>query len=109
MASVAGKEGNANMSPYAAAKAGIIGLTKTLGKEMAPYNVRVNCVSPALIETDMTREMVPEQRDLLTSKIPLGRLGKPEEVAAVVKFLVSDEASFVTGQCYDISGGRSVY
>ena len=109
LASVAGKEGNANMSPYAAAKAGIIGLTKTLGKEMAPYNVRVNCVSPALIETDMTKEMVPEQRDLLTSKIPLGRLGKPEEVAAVVRFLVSDEASFVTGQCYDISGGRSVY
>jgi NAD(P)-dependent dehydrogenase (short-subunit alcohol dehydrogenase family) len=109
MASVAGKEGNANMAPYAAAKAAIIGLTKTLGKEMAPYNVRVNCVSPALIETDMAREMTPEQRDLLTSKIPLGRLGKPEEVAAVVKFLVSDEASFVTGQCYDISGGRSVY
>jgi NAD(P)-dependent dehydrogenase (short-subunit alcohol dehydrogenase family) len=109
MASVAGKEGNANMSPYAAAKAGIIGLTKTLGKEMAPYNVRVNCVSPALIETDMVKGMAPEQRALLTSKIPLGRLGKPEEVAAVVKFLVSDEASFVTGQCYDISGGRSVY
>jgi len=109
MASVAGKEGNANMSPYAAAKAGIIGLTKTMAKEMTPYNVRVNCVSPALIETDMTREMTPQQRDLLTSKIPLGRLGKPEEVAAVVKFLVSDEASFVTGQCYDISGGRSVY
>jgi 3-oxoacyl-[acyl-carrier protein] reductase len=109
LASVAGKEGNANMAPYAAAKAGIISLTKTLGKEMAPYNVRVNCVSPALIETDMAREMTPEQRALLTSKIPLGRLGKPEEVAAVVKFLVSDEASFVTGQCYDISGGRSVY
>jgi 3-oxoacyl-[acyl-carrier protein] reductase len=109
MASVAGKEGNANMGPYSAAKAGIMGLTKTLAKEMAPYNVRVNCVSPALIETDMAREMTPEQRALLISKIPLGRLGKPEEVAAVVKFLVSDEASFVTGQCYDISGGRSVY
>jgi 3-oxoacyl-[acyl-carrier protein] reductase len=109
MASVAGKEGNALMAPYSAAKAGIIGLTKTLGKEMAPYNVHVNCVSPALIETDMAKEMTPEQRTLLTSKIPLGRLGKPEEVAAVVKFLVSNEASFVTGQCYDISGGRSVY
>ncbi len=109
MGSVAGKEGNANMSPYATAKAGIIGLTKTLGKEMAPYNVRVNCVSPALIETDMAKEMTPEQRALLISKIPMGRLGKPEEVAAVVKFLVSDESSFVTGQCYDISGGRSVY
>ncbi len=109
MASVAGKEGNANMAPYAAAKAGIIGLTKTLGKETAPFNIQVNCVSPALIETDMAREMTPEQRSLLASKIPMGRLGRPEEVAAVVKFLVSDEASFVTGQCYDISGGRSVY
>ena len=109
MASVAGKEGNANMAPYAASKAAIIGLTKTLGKEMAPYNVQVNCVSPALIETDMAREMTPEQRALLISKIPMGRLGKPEEVAAVVKFLVSEESSFVTGQCYDISGGRSVY
>jgi NAD(P)-dependent dehydrogenase (short-subunit alcohol dehydrogenase family) len=106
---VAGKEGNANMAPYSAAKAGIIGLTKTLGKEMAPYNIHVNCVSPALIETDMVRGMTAEQRALLTSKIPLGRLGRPEEVAAVVKFLASDEASFVTGQCYDISGGRSVY
>ena len=109
LASVAGKEGNANMAPYSAAKAAIMSLTKTLGKEMAPYNVHVNCVSPALIETDMAKDMTPEQRALLTSKIPLGRLGKPEEVAAVVKFLVSDEASFVTGQCYDISGGRSVY
>lgn len=109
LASVAGKDGNANMSAYAVTKAAIICLTKTLGKEMAPYNVLVNCVAPALIETEMAREMTPEQRALLTSKIPLGRLGKPEEVAAVVKFLVSDEASFVTGQCYDISGGRSVY
>jgi 3-oxoacyl-[acyl-carrier protein] reductase len=109
LASVAGKEGNANMCAYAATKAAIICLTKTLGKEMAPYNVHVNCVSPALIETEMAREMTPDQRALLTAKIPLGRLGTPEEVAAVVKFLVSDEASFVTGQCYDISGGRSVY
>lgn len=109
LASVAGKDGNANMSAYAATKAAIICLTKTLGKEMAPYNVLVNCVAPALIETEMAREMTPEQRALLTSKIPLGRLGRPEEVASVVKFLVSDEASFVTGQCYDISGGRSVY
>jgi 2-dehydro-3-deoxy-L-rhamnonate dehydrogenase (NAD+) len=109
MASVAGKDGNANMAPYAATKAAIICLTKTLGKEMAPFNVYVNCVSPALCETDMAAAMTPEQRALLTSKIPLGRLGRPEEVAAVVKFLASDESSFVTGQCYDISGGRSVY
>ena len=109
MASVAGKEGNASMAPYSASKGAIIAFTKTLAKETAAYNVRVNCVSPTLIETDMVKEMTPEQRALLTSKIPMGRLGKPEEVAAVVKFLVSDEASFVTGQCYDISGGRSVY
>ena len=69
----------------------------------------MNCVSPALIETDMARDMTPEQRAPLTSKIPMGRLRKPEEVAAVVKFLVSDESSFVTGPCDDISGGRSVY
>jgi 3-oxoacyl-[acyl-carrier protein] reductase len=76
---------------------------------MAPYNVFVNCVSPSLIETDMAKNLTPELRSLLISKVPLARLGKPEEVAAVVKFLVSEEASFVTGQCYDISGGRSVY
>jgi NAD(P)-dependent dehydrogenase (short-subunit alcohol dehydrogenase family) len=109
LSSVGGKDGNANMGAYAATKAAIICLTKTLGKEMAAYNVHVNCVSPALIETDMAREMTSDQRSLLTSKIPIGRLGRPEEVAAVVKFLVSDEASFVTGQCYDVSGGRSVY
>ncbi|MGB9700664.1 MAG: SDR family NAD(P)-dependent oxidoreductase [Thermodesulfobacteriota bacterium] len=109
IASVAGKEGNANMAPYSASKGAIITLTKTLGKELATSHIRVNAVSPALLETEMTQSMTPEQRALLTSKIPMGRLGKPEEVAAVVKFLVSDEASFVTGQCYDISGGRSVY
>ena len=109
IASVAGKEGNAQMAPYSASKGGIITLTKTLGKELAASKIRVNCVSPALLETDMAKAMTPEQRALLTTKIPMGRLGKPEEVAAVVKFLASDESSFVTGQCYDISGGRSVY
>jgi NAD(P)-dependent dehydrogenase (short-subunit alcohol dehydrogenase family) len=109
IASVAGKEGNPSMAPYSASKGGIITLTKTLGKELAASGIRVNAVSPALLETDMTRSMAPEQRTVLTSKIPMGRLGRPEEVAAVVKFLVSGEASFVTGQCYDISGGRSVY
>ncbi len=109
IASVAGKEGNINMAPYSASKGAIITLTKTLGKELATWNIRVNAVSPALLETEMTQSMTPEQRALLTSKIPMGRLGRPEEVAAVVKFLASEEASFVTGQCYDISGGRSVY
>jgi 3-oxoacyl-[acyl-carrier protein] reductase len=109
IASVAGKEGNARMAPYSASKGAIITLTKTLGKELADSGVRVNCVSPALLETDMAKAMTPEQRALLTTKIPMGRLGKPEEVAAVIKFLASDESSFVTGQCYDVSGGRSVY
>jgi 3-oxoacyl-[acyl-carrier protein] reductase len=109
IASVAGKEGNPDMAPYSASKGAIITLTKTLGKELAATRIRVNAVSPALLETDMARNMSPEQRAFLTSKIPMGRLGNPEEVAAVVKFLVSDEASFVTGQCYDVSGGRSVY
>jgi len=109
IASVAGKEGNPDMAPYSASKGAIITLTKTLGKELAATRIRVNAVSPALLETDMARNMSPEQRAFLTSKIPMGRLGNPEEVAAVVKFLVSDEASFVTAQCYDVSGGRSVY
>ncbi len=109
IASVAGKEGNPDMAPYSASKAGLISLTKTLGKELAATRIRVNAVSPALLETDMAKNMSPEQRAFLTSKIPMGRLGNPAEVAAVVKFLVSDEASFVTGQCYDVSGGRSVY
>ncbi len=109
LSSVGGKEGNAKMAGYCAAKAGIIALTKTLGKEMAKDNVLVNCVSPTLIETDMAVEIDPERRAISIAQSPMGRLGKPEEVAAVVKFLASDEASFVTGQCYDISGGRSFF
>jgi 3-oxoacyl-[acyl-carrier protein] reductase len=109
LASVAGKEGNARMPAYSVSKAAIMALTKTIAKEVATNNINVNCVSPALCETDMAKDMTPEQRALLISKIPMGRLGKPEEVAAVVKFLASDESSFVTGQCYDISGGRSIF
>ncbi|MBP1720396.1 MAG: 3-oxoacyl-ACP reductase [Deltaproteobacteria bacterium] len=109
LASVAGKEGNARMPAYSASKAAVMALTKTIAKEVAASNINVNCVSPALCETDMAKDMTAEQRALLISKIPMGRLGKPEEVAAVVKFLASDESSFVTGQCYDISGGRSDY
>ena len=109
LASVAGKEGNARMPAYSASKAAIMALTKTIAKEVASYSINVNCISPALCETDMAKDMTPEQRALLVSKIPMGRLGKVEEVAALVKFLASDESSFVTGQCYDISGGRSVY
>jgi len=109
LASVAGKEGNARMPAYSASKAAVMALTKTIAKEVAAYGINVNCLSPALCETDMAKDMTPEQRALLVSKIPMGRLGRPEEVAALVKFLASDESSFITGQCSDISGGRSVY
>ncbi len=109
MASVAGKEGNANLAAYSVAKAGIICLTKSLAKEVATLGINVNCVSPTVIETDLIKDMDPEQIAPLIAKIPMKRTGKPEEVAALVKFLVSDESAFVTGQCYDLSGGRSVY
>ncbi len=109
VASISGKEGNPSMAPYSVSKAGIICFTKALAKEHLRDNIRVNCVSPALIETPLLAHVEPVQRDYMTSKIPLGRLGQPEEVAAVVHFLASDDASFVTGQCYDISGGRATY
>ena len=109
VASISGKEGNPSMVPYSVSKAGIICFTKALAKEVIHDGIRVNCVSPALIQTPLLDGVEPEQLDYMTSKIPMGRLGKPEEVAAVVHFLASDEASFVTGQCYDISGGRATY
>jgi len=108
MASVAGKEGNPNLAPYSVAKAGIICLTKSLGKELATSGVTVNCVAPTVIETDLIKGLSPEELATLLAKIPMRRTGKPEEVAALVRFLVSDEAAFITGQCYDLSGGRSV-
>ena len=109
VASVSGKEGNPNMAPYSVSKAGVICFTKALAKEVLEYDIRVNCVSPALIETRLIDGMEQQQLDYMTSKIPLGRLGKPSEVAALVHFLVSDESSFTTGQCLDVSGGRSTY
>jgi 3-oxoacyl-[acyl-carrier protein] reductase len=109
ISSIAGKEGNANMSAYSTSKAAVIGFTKSLAKEVAQQNIIVNCISPALIETRIVEEMGEEQRKILASKIPIGRFGKTSEVAALVKFLVSEECSFSTGQCYDISGGRAVY
>ncbi len=109
IASIAGKEGNPNLIPYSVSKAGVIALTKALAKEVATEGIRVNSVAPAVIETPMLAQMTPEVVAYMCSKIPMGRMGRAEEVAAVVHFLASDEASFVTGQCYDVSGGRATY
>lgn len=109
VASIAGKEGNPNMVPYSSAKAGVIGLTKALAKEVALQGVRVNAIAPAVIETAILSQLTPEQVAYMKSRIPMGRFGKPHEAAAVVSFLASDASSFVTGQCYDVSGGRATY
>jgi len=109
MASISGKEGNPRMCAYSSSKAAIIAFTKTLAKEVAQQNIIVNCIAPTFIETRILEDMGKEQREFFLAKIPMGRFGKPSEVSALVKFLVSDECSFSTGQCYDLSGGRAVY
>lgn len=109
LASMAGKDGNPNLSAYSASKAAVIGLTKSLGKELAVSGVCVNAVAPAVFETPMNATTAPEVLDRLTALIPMRRLGRPEELAALVSWLASDECSFSTGAVYDISGGRATY
>jgi 2-dehydro-3-deoxy-L-rhamnonate dehydrogenase (NAD+) len=109
MSSIGGKEGNPNASCYAAAKAGVIGLTKALGKELALTGIRVNAVAPAAIDTEMLAQVPPEFKAMVISKIPMGRLGRAEEVADIVNWLASAECSFCTGAVFDVSGGRATY
>ncbi|MEJ8811761.1 SDR family NAD(P)-dependent oxidoreductase [Variovorax ureilyticus] len=109
IASVAGKDGNPNASAYSASKAGLIALTKSLGKELADTGVRVNCVTPAAVKTAIFDQMTPDHIAFMLSKIPMGRFGKIEEIAAMVAWLCTEECSFSTGAVFDLSGGRSTY
>jgi 3-oxoacyl-[acyl-carrier protein] reductase len=109
MGSVAGKEGNPNAAAYSASKAGLIALTKSLARELAGTGVIVNTIAPGAVETDLFKQMSDEHIQYMLSKIPLGRFGKPEEVASLVAWLASEECSFTTGGVFDLSGGRATY
>jgi 2-dehydro-3-deoxy-L-rhamnonate dehydrogenase (NAD+) len=109
IASVAGKDGNPNASAYSASKAAVIALTKSLGKELADTGVRVNCVTPAAVKTAIFDQMSEAHIQFMLSKIPMGRFGTPEEIAALVAWLCTEECSFSTGAVFDLSGGRSTY
>ncbi|MBM3744624.1 MAG: SDR family oxidoreductase [Acidobacteria bacterium] len=109
IASIAGKEGNPNMTGYSATKAGVIGFTKSLAKEVAQEGICVNAIAPAVVHTPILDQLTPQQVAYMVERIPMRRTGTPEEVAAVAHFLASPDCSFVTGQCYDCSGGRATY
>ncbi len=109
IASIAGKEGNPNASHYSASKAGVVALTKSLGKELATSNILVNCITPAVIETDILKQCSPEHVQYMLSKIPMNRFGQKHEAAALVAWLCSEDCSFSTGAVFDLSGGRATY
>jgi len=109
IASVAGKEGNPNAPAYSASKAAVIGLTKSIGKELAKSGIRANCVTPAAVRTAIFDQMTQQHIDFMLSKIPMGRFGEVEEIAAMVGWLASEECSFSTGAVFDLSGGRATY
>lgn len=109
VASIAGKEGNPMAGPYSSSKAAVIALTKAIGKDVAGSGVLVNCIAPAVIDTPILGQISEEHIAYMTSRIPLARMGEPEEVAALICWLASDEMSFSTGACFDISGGRATY
>ena len=109
IASIAGKEGNPNASAYSASKAAVIGLTKSLGKELASHPITVNCVTPAAVKTDIFNQMTQDHINYMLSKIPMGRFGTPEEISSLVCWLASSECSFTTGGVFDVSGGRATY
>jgi 3-oxoacyl-[acyl-carrier protein] reductase len=109
IASVAGKEGNPNASAYSASKAAVIGLTKSLGKELAKTGIRANCVTPAAVKTAIFDQMTQAHIDFMLSKIPMARFGQTEEIAALIAWLCTEECSFSTGAVFDLSGGRATY
>ena len=109
VASIAGKEGNPRMVPYSATKAAVIGLTKSVGKELAETGIRVNCITPAVVQTRILDQTSPEVVEYMLSKVPMGRTGDIAEVAAMVAWMASEECSFTTGAVFDISGGRATY
>jgi 3-oxoacyl-[acyl-carrier protein] reductase len=109
VASIAGKEGNPMAGAYSSSKAAVIGITKSIGKDVADSGILVNCIAPAVINTPILGQLSQEHIDFMTSRIPLGRVGEPPEVAALVCWLASEEMTFSTGACFDISGGRATY